>query len=95
MLFRSDMASAASNARCALAATTADTALTSLLAAPQWNGWGAGPAQRRYQTAAMAGLAAADVPKLELKWAFGFEEGIGNIKGLVAWRNGRHGGHGI
>ena len=69
-----DMASAASNARCPPAATTADTALTSLLADPQWNGWGAGPAQRRYQPAAMAGLEAADVSKLELKWAFGFAD---------------------
>ena len=35
-----DMASAASNARCTPAATTADTALTSAFAGPQWNGWG-------------------------------------------------------
>ena len=33
-------------------------------------------AQRRFQEAAMAGLAAADVPKLELKWAFGFADAI-------------------
>lgn len=38
---------------------------------PQWNGWGNGPANTRSQTAAAAGLTAATVPKLQLKWAFG------------------------
>lgn len=42
------------------------------LSRPHWNGWGGGPEQRRYQNAAMAALAAADVPRLKLKWAFGF-----------------------
>lgn len=42
------------------------------LSQPHWNGWGAGPAQRRYQSAGMARLAAEDVPRLKLKWAFGF-----------------------
>ena len=42
------------------------------LALPHWNGWGADAAERRFQPAAMAGLAAADVPRLKLKWAFGF-----------------------
>jgi polyvinyl alcohol dehydrogenase (cytochrome) len=41
---------------------------------PHWNGWGAGPEQRRYQNAPMAGLAAQDVPRLKLKWAFGFAD---------------------
>lgn len=36
---------------------------------PQWNGWGADLANSRYQP---AGLTAADVPKLKLKWAFAF-----------------------
>jgi len=38
----------------------------------QWNGWGAGLANTRYQPASRASIAAADVPKLKLKWAFGF-----------------------
>jgi polyvinyl alcohol dehydrogenase (cytochrome) len=42
-------------------------------AEPHWNGWGVDAAQRRFQPAAMAELAAADVPKLKLKWAFGFD----------------------
>jgi polyvinyl alcohol dehydrogenase (cytochrome) len=41
------------------------------LSSPHWNGWGVDLAQHRFQPAAMAGLAAADVPKLQLKWAFG------------------------
>jgi polyvinyl alcohol dehydrogenase (cytochrome) len=39
---------------------------------PQWNGWGVGITQHRFQPAAMAQLAAADVPRLKPKWAFGF-----------------------
>lgn len=41
-------------------------------AAPHWNGWGNGLANNRFQSRAFAGLTAADVPKLELKWAFAF-----------------------
>jgi polyvinyl alcohol dehydrogenase (cytochrome) len=37
---------------------------------PSWNGWGNDNANTRSQSAAMAGLKAADVPKLKLKWAF-------------------------
>jgi polyvinyl alcohol dehydrogenase (cytochrome) len=37
-----------------------------------WNGWGVDLANTRFQPAAVAGLKAADVPKLKLKWAFGF-----------------------
>jgi polyvinyl alcohol dehydrogenase (cytochrome) len=39
---------------------------------PRWNGWGANISQHRFQPAAMAQLSAADVPRLRLKWAFGF-----------------------
>src|SRR5690242_5365821 len=39
---------------------------------PEWNGWGEDAEQHRFQTGAMAQLPATDVPKLELKWAFGF-----------------------
>ena len=40
--------------------------------APAWNGWGIDLTNSRYQNAKAAGLAAADVPKLKLKWAFGY-----------------------
>ncbi len=40
--------------------------------APSWNGWGIDLSNSRYQNAQAAGLSAADVPKLKLKWAFGY-----------------------
>lgn len=39
--------------------------------APSWTGWGVDPANSRFQPAAKAGISAADVPHLKLKWAFG------------------------
>jgi polyvinyl alcohol dehydrogenase (cytochrome) len=42
------------------------------LARPHWNGWGGDLEQHRFQPAEMAQLSAAQVPKLKLKWAFGF-----------------------
>ena len=43
------------------------------LGVPHWNGWG-GAGNRRFQTAEQAGLTAARVPELRLKWAFGFPD---------------------
>ena len=40
------------------------------LAEDDWNGWGVDPGNSHYQP--KPGLSAADVPKLKLKWAFGF-----------------------
>ncbi len=40
-----------------------------------WNGWGNDGGNTRFQTAAAAGLTAANVPRLKLKWAFGFPTG--------------------
>jgi polyvinyl alcohol dehydrogenase (cytochrome) len=45
------------------------------LAGPGWNGWGVDASNTRFQPAAAAGLTAETVPKLTLKWAFGFPEG--------------------
>jgi polyvinyl alcohol dehydrogenase (cytochrome) len=39
---------------------------------PRWNGWGGNVAQHRFQPASMAQLSATEVPRLKLKWAFGF-----------------------
>jgi polyvinyl alcohol dehydrogenase (cytochrome) len=39
---------------------------------PHWNGWGVDLANSRFQTAEMAGLPQAQVPRLKLKWAFGY-----------------------
>ena len=47
-------------------------AFSNPLSGARWNGWGVDPANTRFQPAAMAGLTAAEVPRLKLKWAFGF-----------------------
>ena len=39
---------------------------------PNWNGWGSDLANTRFQPAGPAGLTAAQVPRLKLKWAFAF-----------------------
>ncbi|HVW69300.1 MAG TPA: PQQ-binding-like beta-propeller repeat protein, partial [Steroidobacteraceae bacterium] len=39
---------------------------------PSWNGWGNGPGNARFQPRSQGKLTAADLPRLELKWAFGF-----------------------
>jgi polyvinyl alcohol dehydrogenase (cytochrome) len=44
------------------------------LAGPNWLGWSADPANTRFQSQKGAGLAAADVSRLKLKWAFGFPD---------------------
>jgi polyvinyl alcohol dehydrogenase (cytochrome) len=49
--------------------------LTSLTAAPAWNGWGVDSTNGRYQPAKAAGIAANQVSRLKLKWAFGFPGG--------------------
>lgn len=39
-----------------------------------WNGWSPGLANTHFQPSASAGITAADVPHLTLKWAFGFPD---------------------
>jgi polyvinyl alcohol dehydrogenase (cytochrome) len=51
----------------------APQALGDPLAGPSWNGWGADAGNTRYQPT--PGLSAEQVPKLALKWAFGFPNG--------------------
>jgi polyvinyl alcohol dehydrogenase (cytochrome) len=46
-----------------------------LMAGPSWIGWGNDLMNSRAQTAANAGLTADQVPKLALKWSFGFPNG--------------------
>ena len=41
-----------------------------------WNGWSPGLGNARYQTAKAAGLSAATLPRLKLKWAFGIPGGV-------------------
>jgi polyvinyl alcohol dehydrogenase (cytochrome) len=63
----------ASVASAAAACTNAIPLSADAFAEPHWNGWGVDAAQHRFQPATMAQLAAADVPNLKLKWAFGFD----------------------
>ena len=41
---------------------------------PAWASWGGGLANMRFQSAKDAGLAAGDVPRLKLEWAFAFPD---------------------
>lgn len=76
----------------------AGAALPDPASLPAWNGWGNDASNSRFQNAKAAGLAAADVPKLTLKWAFGFPGAtsasgqptvaagrvfVGNVNGMV------------
>ncbi len=45
-------------------------------ASPSWNGWGNNMHNTRFQPAKAAGLTAAQVPNLKLKWAFGIPNAI-------------------
>ena len=51
-----------------------------------WNGWGNGPANTRF--ARNGGLSAADLPRLKLKWAFGYE-GVAAARAQPAIAGGR------
>jgi polyvinyl alcohol dehydrogenase (cytochrome) len=42
---------------------------------PAWNGWGADSGNTRFQPSQSAGLTAVQVPRLKLKWAFGYPAG--------------------
>jgi polyvinyl alcohol dehydrogenase (cytochrome) len=50
---------------------SANPPLADPAASPGWSGWGNGLQNARLQSAEAAGLRAADIPKLKLKWAFG------------------------
>ena len=39
-----------------------------------WNGWGVDATNGRFQNGGAAGLRAQDIPRLKLKWAFGFDK---------------------
>lgn len=48
--------------------------LADALAGPRWIGWGADLANTRFQPLNEAGISVDDIPRLTLKWAFGFPE---------------------
>jgi polyvinyl alcohol dehydrogenase (cytochrome) len=51
--------------------STAGSSNAAALTGPSWNGWGINAQNTRFQSAQAAGISAADVPRLKLKWAFG------------------------
>jgi polyvinyl alcohol dehydrogenase (cytochrome) len=64
--YRAPLAVIPKSAYCGAGRTPADP-----LAGAEWNGWGINLQNTRHQSAAAAGLAAGDVPRLRLKWSFG------------------------
>lgn len=48
------------------------SSVVALQDAPAWNGWGNGLTNARFQPLARGGLTAADLPRLKLRWAFGY-----------------------
>ncbi len=56
-------------------ACAANPNLPDLDASPYWSGWG-GAGNARFQSTNAAGLTAAEVPRLKLKWAFGLPGGM-------------------
>lgn len=57
-------------------------------AGPSWNGWGVDASNARFQPEKAAQLTAAQVPKLKLKWAFGFP-GVRSVLGAPVVAAGR------
>src|ERR1700722_7947753 len=55
---------------------------------PLWNGWGQNLLNTRFQTSAQAGLTAADLGRLKVKWAFGFPAAI-DANAHPTYANGR------
>ncbi len=43
---------------------------------PAWNGWGVDEFNTRFQDGKGAGITVDDIPRLKLKWAFGFPKGV-------------------
>jgi polyvinyl alcohol dehydrogenase (cytochrome) len=58
--------------------TVASGNLTDWVTGPHWAGWGATLENTRFQDTALAGITAADVPRLKLKWVFGFPGDTGS-----------------
>lgn len=55
---------------------------------PAWNGWGNGVANTRFQPRERGGLTAAELPHLQLKWAFGFVN-VASVRSQPAVAGGR------
>lgn len=64
------------------------TSNTFAMSGPAWNGWGDNTSNTRFQSAAAAGISATQVPRLKLKWAFGFPGEL-NANGHPTYAGGR------
>src|ERR1019366_353723 len=64
------------------------TSNTFAMSGPAWNGWGDNTSNTRFQSAAAAGITAAQIPRLKLKWAFGFPGEL-NANGHPTYAGGR------
>ncbi|HEX4996878.1 MAG TPA: PQQ-binding-like beta-propeller repeat protein [Terriglobia bacterium] len=53
-----------------------------------WNGWGSTAANNRFQSAEKSALPASAIPRLKLKWAFGFQ-GVSSARSQPAIVGGR------
>jgi polyvinyl alcohol dehydrogenase (cytochrome) len=69
--------------RCAASAPLGDPQ-----AGPHWIGWGVTPTNSRFQPADQARLSADNVPRLRLKWAFGFP-GVSSARSQPTVAGGR------
>jgi polyvinyl alcohol dehydrogenase (cytochrome) len=63
--------------------TTGRGTFTMPPSAPVWNGFGQNASNTRFQAGPAAGLSAADVPKLKLKWAFGLPGDVQSWAGIT------------
>jgi polyvinyl alcohol dehydrogenase (cytochrome) len=63
--------------------TTGRGTFTMSPTAPLWTGFGQNATNARFQGAAGAGLTAAEVPKLKLKWAFGLPGDVQSWAGMT------------
>jgi len=84
--FLTGRAPAAVTATAVVNKCTTSPAMSDAATTPGWNGWGNGVANTRF--AADAGLTAADLPRLKLKWAFGYA-GVNAARAQPAIAGGR------
>jgi polyvinyl alcohol dehydrogenase (cytochrome) len=68
--------------------TTKPAALTAAAIDAGWNGWGGDVTNTRYVSASKGGLDASAIPRLKLKWAFGFA-GVSSARAQSAVIGGR------
>ena len=69
--------------RCAV-----NTPMSDIGRSPQWSSFGNGAAGTRFQPAPAAKLTAADLPKLKLKWSFGYAS-VGSARAQPSYAGGR------